>query len=147
MRTRMRARAGAFAGALAVVATTMVAGAGPAAAEDSFSFGYADITGSKDYVITVNNNTWHETAGHGIWRADPSGGSTGDTLIADDILPDGYGIEAHLSDGRIATTRGHSANYSDETSGNLTENTTWQMWVCVVKGSFSKCSSKIGVKA
>lgn len=38
---------GAFAGAPAVVATTMVAGAGPAAAEDSFGFGYADITGSK----------------------------------------------------------------------------------------------------
>lgn len=77
----------------------------------------------------------------------PRRGSTGDTLITDDILPDGYGIEAHLSDGRIATTRGHSANSSDETSGNLTENTTWQMWVCVVKGSFSTCSSKIGVKA
>ncbi|MDX3520912.1 hypothetical protein [Streptomyces scabiei] len=97
MRTRVQARAGAFAGAPAVVATTMVAGAGPAA--------------------------------------------------ADDILPDGYGIEAHLSDGRIATTRGHSANHSDETSGDLTEGTTWQMWVCVVTGSFSKCSSRIGVTA
>ncbi len=74
-------------------------------------------------------------------------GSTGDTLIAYDGLPDSYGIVAHLSTGRVASTAGHDANYTDEVSGNLPEGNPYTMWVCVVKGSFSTCSSHFGVKA
>ncbi|MCL7382443.1 hypothetical protein [Streptomyces sp. 35G-GA-8] len=147
MTARTTARLGALVGALAVAAATMMSGASPAAAADSFSFRFTELSDNKSGVINVNNNTWGESAGNGWWRADPIGGSTGDTLIADDVLPDGYGIEAHLSTGRVASTAGHSSPYSKEVSGNLTEGNTYQIWVCVVKGSFSKCSSKFNVKA
>ncbi|MFM9444514.1 hypothetical protein [Streptomyces acidiscabies] len=88
-------------------------------------------------------------AGTAQWAADPGdfGSSTGDTLIASDQLADGYGIEAHLSDGRTATTRGHSAGYTDTTTGNLDEGANRKLWVCYVQDTYSKCSDKIDVRA
>ncbi|WP_329347344.1 hypothetical protein OG226_01070 [Streptomyces sp. NBC_01261] len=116
-----------------------------ALAEDSFSFNRID--NSDDAVIVVNNNTWSEAAGTAEWWADPSGSRPGDALTATDILGDGYGIEAHLSTGRVASTRGHDAIYSVTATGNLTEGNTYTMWVCVVKGDYSKCSSTYSVTA
>ncbi|MEE1761533.1 hypothetical protein [Streptomyces sp. SP18BB07] len=146
MSTHMKARLGALAATLAVVTTTVIGGAGTAAAADSFSFGYSTNT-SGDAVIGVRNNSWGEAAGNAMWQKDPSGSEPGDALSAYDVLADGYGIEAHLSTGRVATTRGHASPYSVTVTGNLPEDTGYTMWVCVVKGDFSKCSEKYAVRA
>jgi hypothetical protein len=39
--------------------------------------------------------------------------------VASDLQSDGHGIETHLSTGRLASTRGHAAPYTDKESGNL----------------------------
>lgn len=146
MSTSTKARLGALAASLAVATATVVGGAGTAAAADSFSFGYS--TNSSGYaVISVRNNTWGESAGNATWQKDPGGGEPGDALSAYDVLADGYGIEAHLSTGRVATTRGHASPYTVTVTGDLPEDTGYTMWVCVVKGDFSKCSERYAVSS
>ncbi|MFC8587719.1 hypothetical protein ACFUGD_24680 [Streptomyces sp. NPDC057217] len=142
MKVVRRAVSGA-AGALLLAATTVVAGSTPAAAADSFSFEYVET--NWGYVINVVNNNWRDAAGRAVWTRDPSASQPGDALSVNDELPDGYGIEAHLSTGRVASTRGHNAPYSKTVTGNLPEDQRYSMWVCAVKGSFSKCSSKVNV--
>lgn len=139
MKTTMKARLGAAAGALALAATGVLTGAGTASAEDSFSFSYATQPDGDDGAINVTNNSWNDKAGSAIWETD------GDAISASDELPDGYGIEAHLSTGRIASTRGMASPAYVRKTGDLLENTRYTMWVCVVKASFSKCSSAIPV--
>ncbi|MFD5558859.1 hypothetical protein ACFWIA_34175 [Streptomyces sp. NPDC127068] len=146
MQANLAKKLGSTLGTLAIVAAGVLVSATPAAAaEDSFSFTYTNLV-NGDPIIVANNNSWGgEPAGYAEWRADPSGGAPGDALTARDVLPDGYGIEAHLSNGRVATTRGHGSPYSVTETGNLTEGSTYTMKLCVVKGSYSKCS--IGVTA
>lgn len=129
----------------AAAATGTEAKADSTAAADSFSFQYNELDGAAGFVIPVINETWGEVAGHAIWQRDPSGGEPGDALTASDELPDGYGIEAHLSTGRVASTRGHDANYQETVPGDLPEDHTYQMWVCVVQGTFEKCSDHVSV--
>jgi hypothetical protein len=144
----IKARLAAMAGAAALTAGLLAAGAGPAsAAEDSFHFELQHM-GSDTYINVFNDSMEGRLAGWAGWWADPgTSGEPGDTLVAYDNLADGYGIESHLSTGRTATTRGHSAKYQDTTSGNLPEGNHYLMWVCVVKGSWSKCSTKEDVWA
>jgi|tagenome__1003787_1003787.scaffolds.fasta_scaffold20976185_4 hypothetical protein len=74
-------------------------------------------------------------AGYAEWSQDPCGGDPGDALSATDELADGYGINAHLSTGRVATTAGHSSPYTSKwKTGDLTEDKTYLMWTCVEKG-------------
>ncbi|WP_433544530.1 hypothetical protein ACQPZG_05025 (plasmid) [Streptomyces sp. CA-294286] len=142
MKVSRKAISGAV-GTMMLAATTVVASSPPAAAADSFSFEYVQT--DWGYVINVVNNNWRDTAGRAVWTQDPSGSQPGDALSVNDELPDGYGIEAHLSTGRIATTRGHKSPYSTTVTGNLPEDQRYSMRVCAVKGSFSKCSSKVSV--
>ncbi|MFI1168014.1 hypothetical protein ACH4UM_31570 [Streptomyces sp. NPDC020801] len=144
----IKARLAAMTGAAALTAGLLVAGAGPAsAAEDDFHFELQHV-GGNTYINVFNDSMDGRLAGWSGWWADPgTDGSPGDTLEAYDNLADGYGIEAHLSTGRTASTRGHSAKYQDTASGNLPEGHKYQMWVCVVKGSWSKCSGKEDVWA
>ncbi|MET8981992.1 hypothetical protein ABZX85_41000 [Streptomyces sp. NPDC004539] len=120
--------------------------ASPASAAPNVYFISYTYTNGSGRIDVYNDGDY---AGTAIWAADPGslGSSTGDTLIASDQLADGYGIEAHLSDGRIATTRGHSSPYTDTTTGNLDEGAERKMWVCYVQGTFSDCSGKIDVHA
>jgi hypothetical protein len=121
----------------------MVAAATPAPAvvvHDNFSFGGFSIPSEKSWSISVHNDTKGKSAGYVEWRGN------GDLLIAHDRLADGYGIEAHLSTGRVASTAGQSSPVTVEKPGNLTENRSYEMWVCVVKGSFERCCSKTGVR-
>ncbi|MEV7405820.1 hypothetical protein AB0N93_36300 [Streptomyces sp. NPDC091267] len=79
--------------------------------------------------------------GQGEWKAN------GDTLEALDYAGDGYGIEAHLSTGRVASTRGKPAEAIVDVTGNLPEGKYYKLWVCVVKGSYEYCSGKVDVHA
>ena len=126
---------------MGAAAVTVLSGATPAAAEDGFSFSFVQLGDGKSGAINVQNTTWGKFAGDATWWAD------GDSLAADDELPDGYGIEAHLSTGRVASTRGQSTPAHARATGNLPEGHHYSMWVCVVKGDFSKCSGKYDVTA
>ncbi|MFI0775238.1 hypothetical protein [Streptomyces sp. NPDC021212] len=94
-------------------------------------------------------------AGTGFWSQDPGGdingdGSTdpGDALIAYDGAADGWGVEARLDTGRVASTRGHGSPYwSPWATGNLAEGSRHSMKVCVVKGDSESCLSAVSVTA
>ncbi|WP_338702616.1 hypothetical protein V2W30_35035 [Streptomyces sp. Q6] len=136
-------------GAAATALATGLVLAGPAnpasAAPDVYFVTYEYTNGSA--LVNVYNNG--EYAGYGAWAADPGdlGFSTGDTLVASDQLADGYGIEVTLSTGRVASSRGYSAPYTDIATGNLAEGATYTMKVCLVKGTFSDCRTGVDVHA
>ncbi|MER6443821.1 hypothetical protein [Streptomyces venezuelae] len=83
------------------------------------------------------------------WNADPEPAPNipGDSLIAKDISPDGWAVEAELSNGRIASTRGHKAIYTKVVSGNLPEGHAYKLRGCVVKGSERLCTPWRAVRA
>ncbi|MFC8587720.1 hypothetical protein ACFUGD_24685 [Streptomyces sp. NPDC057217] len=140
----MKQKIGVVLGALVLASAHAVTGSTPAAAADIFTFSVGrSVPGVT--AILVSNESMGREAGQAEWWQDPSGGLPGDTLAVSDHLADGYGIEAHLSTGRVATTRGHNSPYSTYKSGDLPEDHVYKMWVCVVKGSWQKCSSKIDV--
>lgn len=79
-----------------------------------------------------SDGTW---AGYATWSQDPCDGDPGDALAASDVNPDGYGINAHLSTGRKATTAGHNSPYTSPwKTGDLPEDQTYVMWACAEKG-------------
>ncbi|WP_369036152.1 hypothetical protein [Streptomyces adonidis] len=139
--SNVKVRLGVLTSVFALAAGLVAVGATPAAAEDAFSFGGLSIPSAKSYQITVENETRGVQSGYAMWQGD------GDTLTARDGLADGYGIVAHLSTGRVASTAGQTSPITVNVTGDLPENVTYKMWVCVVKGSWSKCSSKIDVKS
>ncbi|MEW2490647.1 hypothetical protein [Streptomyces sp. NPDC048411] len=90
-------------------------------------------------VQTSAGNYWHLVApggaGEAIWSQDPYNGDPGDALMAYDGLADGLGIHAYLSDGRMASTAGHSSPYySGWVTGDLPEDHWYTMKVCTEKG-------------
>lgn len=137
--SRIKARVGALTGVLVLAAGMAMTGAPPAAAAPSVRF---------EYERSAVYNNWHiyvyidgVYAGRGSWYADPGEISTGDTLAAVDRGADGYGIEATLTNGRVATTRGHASPYEVYVSGDLEEDVVYSMQVCAVKGTYSDCST------
>ena len=147
MKARGKRAASVGAAATALAAGLVLAGpVNPASAAPDVYFVTYEYTDGSGLVYVYNNGTF---AGSGAWAANPGdlGFSTGDTLAAYDDLADGYGIEATLNDNRIATTRGHSAPYTDVTTGNLDEGATRTMKVCLVKGTYSDCKSGVDVHA
>ncbi|MGW0393854.1 hypothetical protein ACWDYJ_23730 [Streptomyces sp. NPDC003042] len=142
----MRKRATALLAATAVfTGTALTMGASTASAAPTFTF-YATPDGGKDFTIRVYNNG--KLAGGGYWTADPIAGiQTGDTLVAWDGLADGYGITAHLSTGRVASTRGSNAPAHEAVTGNLPEGNAYNMWVCVVKDGYRNCSGSYTIRA
>ncbi|MGW0086905.1 hypothetical protein [Streptomyces sp. NPDC003393] len=136
-RAKRTAAVGAAASALTAGLVLGVAAPQASAAPSWNTFSYSIADGSVS--VTVYNGS--KVAGKAAWAANPGdlGISTGDTLVVSDVLADGYGIEAHLSDGRTATTRGKASPYTAKKSGNLPEDGTYYMSVCMVKGSYSDC--------
>ncbi|MFF4411349.1 hypothetical protein ACFYY8_02410 [Streptosporangium sp. NPDC001559] len=142
MNTTVRGRVAALLTTAALLTGgSLTVGSGPASA--ALSVRFAPSGTPTGFQIEVYRDG--DLAGAAEWVQDPVGGSPGDTLYAYDVSADGYGIEAHLSNGRVATTRGHNAPYTDRRSGDLPENQHYTMWVCLVKGSSSTCSAKYGV--
>ncbi|WP_326651627.1 hypothetical protein [Streptomyces sp. NBC_01750] len=118
------------------VSTTGVSGLTAMSADGSFTI---HITSPRD---------GHEM-GFARWNADPQPAPDipGDSLVAKDISPDGWAVEAELSTGRIASTRGHKAIYIAVASGNLPEGHPYKLRGCIVKGSERKCTSWAPVHA
>ncbi|WP_240796267.1 hypothetical protein [Streptomyces sp. RFCAC02] len=124
---------GTLLGVVTIVAATTLSTATPASAL-SVSFTY--VNGS-DGGKTIHVKVSGDFVGYGQWL------SYGDTLIAADSTPDGYGVEAHLSSIRTASTRGLASPIVVRETGNLPENHSYSMWVCLVKGSTSYCSDTV----
>ncbi|MET8023631.1 hypothetical protein [Streptomyces avermitilis] len=127
-----------FTSALALAGAAAVTGASPAAAAD-FRFDYLEAT-NGDFAISAYK-TAGGVVGSGYWK------KNGDALIVMDDSTDGYSLEAHLSTGRVASTRGHTAPYTETVKGDLTEGKWYTMYLCVVKDTFSDCSSSYWVQA
>ncbi|MCX4632118.1 hypothetical protein ACIA98_16765 [Streptomyces sp. NPDC051366] len=138
------------------VGVALTAGAGTASADETgdltpdidVSVSTTGVTGltamSADGSFTINifsPRDGHEM-GFARWNADPQPAPDipGDSLVAKDISPDGWAVEAELSNGRIASTRGHKAIYIKVASGNLPEGHPYKLRGCVVKGSERKCT-------
>ncbi|GAA3063449.1 MULTISPECIES: hypothetical protein [Streptomyces] len=150
-------RIGAVLGSAALfVGVGLTAGAGTASADETGDLasdvdvsvsatGVSGLTAmSADGSLTVSivsPRDGHEM-GFVRWNADPAPapGIPGDSLIAKDISPDGWAVEAELSNGRIASTRGHKAIYMKVASGNLPEGHKYKLRGCVVKGSERQCT-------
>lgn len=136
-RGKRTAAVGAASAALTAGLVLGVAAPQASAAPSWDTFSYS--TGDGSVSVTIYNGG--KVAGNAVWAANPGdlGSSTGDTLSVTDLLADGYGVQAHLTDGRTATTRGHSSPYTDTKTGNLPEDSTYYMTVCMVKGTYSHC--------
>jgi len=134
------------ASAMTLAAGMVLAGpANPANAAPNVTFRTNIFSDGSARVDVFNDGTY---AGVGMWSANPGSlADTGDTLIAHDQLADGYGIEATLDDGRTATTRGHSAPYTDTNAKDLDEGARRLMTVCLVKGTFKDCRKDVPVNA
>ncbi|MFJ7779841.1 hypothetical protein [Streptomyces yangpuensis] len=141
--------------ALTAGATTALADETGDLAPDSLSVSRNGISGlaarSADgsYTLHLTSPRDGHDMGFVRWNADPQPAPDipGDSLIAKDISPDGWAVEAELSTGRIASTRGHKAIYMKVVSGNLPEGHPYQLRGCVVKGSERKCTSWHSVHA
>ncbi|MCX4851390.1 hypothetical protein OG195_44535 (plasmid) [Streptomyces sp. NBC_01362] len=138
-----RAATTLFATTVLALTGTLTAGASSASAAPSVTFKTSGSGGDFQIAVMGSNGA----IGYANWYQDPVGSQPGDALAATDSAADGYGIEAHLSNGRVATSRGHNAPYTDWATGDLPEGNTYTMWVCVVKDSYSNCSSKYTVTA
>ncbi|MEX3101412.1 MULTISPECIES: hypothetical protein [unclassified Streptomyces] len=148
MKQRGKRAVSIAASAMALAAGLVVGGpANPASAAPNVYFYSYTFSNGAGRIDVYNDGDY---AGTAQWAADPGdfSSSTGDSLIASDQLADGYGIEAHVNDGRdTATTRGHSAPYTDKVTGDLLEGADLKLWACYVQGTYSKCSDKIDVHA
>ena len=130
------------AGALLAAASLATAGTvvfGTTAAHATDKFTYKTGTG---FIRLYRNGVF---SGQIEWNADPDDSGPGDTLYAYDPAADGWGVEAHLSTGRVASTRGHPSPYWAQKSGNLPENHRYYMWLKFVKGTKYVESPKLWV--
>ncbi|WP_327387827.1 hypothetical protein [Streptomyces sp. NBC_01207] len=150
-------RIGAVLGSSALfVGMALTSGAGTAIADETgdladdidVSVSTTGVSGlaamSADGSLTVHITSPRDGHDMGFvrWNADPEPAPNipGDSLIAKDISPDGWAVEAELSNGRIASTRGHKAIYMKVVSGNLPEGHPYKLRGCVVKGSERQCT-------
>ncbi|MEV4620789.1 hypothetical protein AB0J74_19020 [Asanoa sp. NPDC049573] len=102
---------------------------------------------SREFEIYSGNGAWVGT----FWfQADPANGAPGDALKTCDMEKDGLGTEIRMDIGsssgfqqtdRIASTRGMGAGYCDGwKTGDIAENTSVALKVCLVRGTTEYCS-------
>ncbi|SCK60444.1 hypothetical protein YW7DRAFT_05970 [Streptomyces sp. AmelKG-E11A] len=130
-----------------MAAGALTAGAGTANAA-TISFSGTKGSGDDYQIIVVRDN---KNIGYVYWNSDPEKALDwpGDAFRVSDISSDGYGIEARLTaPSRKATTRGQDAPYTSPwATGDLVENVLYNLRVCLVKGTYEKCSREYEVKA
>lgn len=110
----------------------------------------------------IDNYTWINLywngvyAGQVVWSENPDNydfdgngnQDPGDAIIAFDDTADGLGVEARLSTGRIASTRGHNSPYSSGwKGGDLPENHSYGLRGCLVQGDWEACTDSVGVQS
>ncbi|MGW4466866.1 hypothetical protein [Micromonospora sp. NPDC004704] len=144
---------------VAVVATTLTLVVGQTHASAALPSDYttsttvtlhgADYTQSYSRIVTIYNGLG-QTVGNGEFRADPMDGSPGDAIGACDNRADGLGVEIRMDIGsssgfqqtdRIASTRGqNSPTCTGWATGDIAENTSVALKICLVQGSTEYCT-------
>ncbi|WP_329475220.1 hypothetical protein OG555_26335 [Kribbella sp. NBC_01484] len=130
--TRTRRIVATLAAAASLTAAATTLGSSPASAATDF---YTVCRHDDD------KNVWQAIAyeqddhyvGLAMFYTDPYGRNPGDALYATDSYADGWGVVAHLSTGRTASTLGHSAGYTTPpVTGDLPEDHKYGLWVEMV---------------
>lgn len=127
--------AAALATASLLTGAVTVLGSGAAeASKNDFTTKCQYLSDTKEWEA-VAYNTDGNYVGLALFDQDPQYGLPGDALYATDSYADGWGVIAHLSTGRTASTVGHTAGYTTPpVTGNLPENHTYSLWVEMKKG-------------
>lgn len=129
--------AAALASAALLTATVTGLGSGAAQAKTSFSTQCRHLTDTKAWQAVAYDSDGHYV-GLAEFDQDPVGDRPGDALYATDAYADGWGVVAHLSTGRTASTAGHYAPYTTPAiTGDLPEGAPQILWVEMVKGDVS----------
>lgn len=127
----------ALAAASLLTATVTALGGGPAQAKTVFSTQCKHAPDNSEWDAVVYDQTGRYI-GEAFFDSDPVGGAPDDSLYATDAYGDGWGIVAHLSTGRTASTAGHAAPYTTPAiSGDLPEQQPYLLWAELVKGDES----------
>lgn len=139
--TRWRIGAALAAAGLLTTAVTGLgagaAGAKPVGAKEAFSTQCGYLSDTREWQAVAYDASGHYI-GQALFDQDPVGERPGDALYATDAYADGWGVIAHLSDGRTATTAGHTAGYTTPAVlGDLPEDHAYLLWVEMVKGDDS----------
>ncbi|MFI1258252.1 hypothetical protein ACH4U6_31325 [Streptomyces netropsis] len=141
MKTSLRKRAVSVLATTAVLAgTAMTMGASSASAAPSADFSAQPMQSDGSRSIYVKRNG--KVVGAGKWIAN------GDILRAEDEESDGYYITAVLSTGRDVNTKGRPAPSKVDDAGNLPEDKTYTMFVCIGNDSTGlHCSGNYSVRS
>lgn len=125
-----------------VTGATLVAGATTAgAAGYSLTCALTDSAHNSKLIRIYDSNV--NEVGQVEWNGDSVNGDPGDAFRVYDGKGDGWGLEAHLSTGRTATTVGHTSPYwSPWATGDLPENTDYSIWVVMRNGSAAVTTNK-----
>lgn len=81
----------------------------------------------------------------GDWSADPVPPENGDTLCVEDDRADGYYAKTKSTIGRTVNTKGHNAVYRKCAGGNIKENYSFTIQLCVVNSGGEICSRSLKV--
>jgi hypothetical protein len=121
----------------AVIGGSMTAGIGSADAATPSNAPIVKIV-PNIYGVPVNHIIW-EGSERGTWEwsqdPEPNAGFPGDAMRVTDNLTDGWGVEADLDTGRVATTAGHNAIYTSPwATGDLPEDHWYGICIYLMKG-------------
>ncbi|MBP2401494.1 hypothetical protein SNS2_0022 [Streptomyces netropsis] len=132
--------AATFSAAAMLVGCAVTLGAGSAVAAPSAEFSAHPMQSDGSRSIYVKRNG--KVVGAGKWIAN------GDILRAEDQESDGYYITAVLSTGRDVNTKGKPAPSKADDAGNLPEDKTYTMFVCIGNDSTGlHCSGNYSVRS
>ncbi|MBO1335122.1 hypothetical protein [Streptomyces sp. VRA16 Mangrove soil] len=131
-------RTGALLAAATLLATAATAlGSGTASAATSFYTVCRHLSSPSEWEAIAYDQDDHYV-GLALFDQDPYGSSPGDALYATDSYADGWGVVAHLSTGRTASTRGHSSPYTaGPVTGDLPEGNHYYLYVEMAKDGAS----------
>lgn len=130
--TRTRRSVASLAAASLLTAVATMLGSGPASAATDFYTVCKHLTETNEWEAIAYDQDDHYV-GLALFDSDPMYGSPGDALYATDSRSDGWGVVAHLSTGRTASTLGHTAGYqAGPVTGDLPEDHKYGLWVEMV---------------
>lgn len=129
--------AAALASASLLTAAVTGLASGTAQAKTTFSTQCKHNADTKAWEAVAYDSDDHYV-GMAEFDQDANGDRPGDALYATDAYGDGWGVVAHLSTGRTASTAGHPAPYTTPAiTGDLPEGAPHILWVEMVRGDQS----------
>jgi hypothetical protein len=145
---KTKTRLTALSAATLLAAGTLITSATTASAASYSATCSLTDSAHKSITMRIYDSSIREV-GQVEWNGDPNGSIPGDAMRAYDGRADGWGVEAHLSTGRIASTRGHEYGYwSTWATGDLPEDHDYAIEVWMWKdGGYSIARSKCKVSS